>query len=147
MTPALAVSLWPDLEAAAKAYNIPLGSASCSTCASCAAGPCRAYICSWHPALLCCNTTVRRMTTHSGSVCICKGVHVDRWGRPFSGGTISLRSVQHAEWTSWQSTFVSAKLLKASLHHICVVLLCLSVRIQHMPTFYCGAQMLAQWQV
>ena len=36
MTPAQAVSLWPDLEAAAATYNIPLGSASCSTCASCA---------------------------------------------------------------------------------------------------------------
>ena len=37
MTPAQAVSLWPGLEVAAKAYNVPLGSASCSTCASCAA--------------------------------------------------------------------------------------------------------------
>ena len=37
MTPAQAVKIWPELEAAAKAFNIPVGSAACATCFSCAA--------------------------------------------------------------------------------------------------------------
>ena len=38
MTAEDAANIWPELEAAAQHFNIPLGSAACSTCASCAAG-------------------------------------------------------------------------------------------------------------